>query len=206
MYASDPFCIIFSAMKSIDDVSSFHGHLCPGLAYGYRISLLALTEFNERATDEELVAIVENDSCAVDAIQVMTGCTFGKGNLVFRDNGKQVYTFVSRPSGRSLRVHVKGLTLPEAGEEKEAWSKYMQGDRSKGIMKTVNAMKSKKIQAIMDAPDSDVFDVTRDTVDIPPKARIYPSVICAMCGEKTMEPRARVKNGQIICLPCFEKS
>jgi hypothetical protein len=45
---------------------------------------------------------VENDSCAVDAVQVMTGCTFGKGNLIFRDYGKQAYTFMSRATGKAL--------------------------------------------------------------------------------------------------------
>jgi len=37
---------------------------------------------SHRATDEEFVAIVENDSCSVDAIEVVTGCTMGKGNLI----------------------------------------------------------------------------------------------------------------------------
>ena len=39
------------------------------------------------AADEEIVAIVENDACGVDALQCVTGCTFGKGNLIFRDYG-----------------------------------------------------------------------------------------------------------------------
>src|SRR5512135_2351862 len=91
-------------MKNYDDVVEFHGHSCPGLALGYRVSLRALREFKRRAEDEELVAIVENDSCAVDAVQVLTGCTFGKGNLFFRDHGKHVYTFGLRPSGRAVRV------------------------------------------------------------------------------------------------------
>jgi formylmethanofuran dehydrogenase subunit E len=193
-------------MKSLSDVSDFHGHVCPGLAYGYRVSLLALKEFKDRARDEELVAIVENDSCAVDAVQVMTGCTFGKGNLVFRDYGKQAYTFISRPSGRSLRVYVRGISLPESEKEKDAWDKYITGDRSEEIMEAVHARKSKKIQAIMDSKDSDVFEVTRDKVDTPPVAGIYPSVTCEMCGEKAMEPRARIRNGRINCLPCFEKA
>jgi formylmethanofuran dehydrogenase subunit E len=38
-----------------------------------------------RAKDEELVAIVENDACGVDALQCVAGCTLGKGNLLFRD-------------------------------------------------------------------------------------------------------------------------
>ncbi|PIW86912.1 MAG: formylmethanofuran dehydrogenase, partial [Nitrospirae bacterium CG_4_8_14_3_um_filter_41_47] len=28
---------------------------------------------------------------------------------------------------------------------------------------------------------------------------------CALCGEKMMEPRARIKDGKIVCIPCFEK-
>ncbi|PIV44001.1 MAG: hypothetical protein COS27_03285, partial [Nitrospirae bacterium CG02_land_8_20_14_3_00_41_53] len=33
----------------------------------------------------------------------------------------------------------------------------------------------------------------------------YPSLRCALCGEKMMEPRARIKDGKIVCIPCFEK-
>ncbi len=71
----------------------------------------------ERAEDEELVAIVENDACGVDAVQYVAGCTFGKGNLVFRDWGKPVYTFFSRRTGRGVRVlaHLRGLP-PGLGE------------------------------------------------------------------------------------------
>ena len=51
----------------------FHGHTCKGLAIGYRVGTLALDKLAaERAADEEIVAIVENASCAVDAISVVT--------------------------------------------------------------------------------------------------------------------------------------
>ena len=49
-------------------------------------------------------SIVENDSCSVDAIQVVTGCTMGKGNLIFKDYGKHVYTFINRDSWDVLRL------------------------------------------------------------------------------------------------------
>ncbi|NIT04240.1 formylmethanofuran dehydrogenase, partial [Candidatus Saccharibacteria bacterium] len=48
--------------KSFDDVVEFHGHLCPGLAIGFRVARAALDELGQRAEDEELVAVVENDS------------------------------------------------------------------------------------------------------------------------------------------------
>ena len=94
-------------MKTFDDVINFHGNACPGLALGYRVSRYALSKLGKRAFDEEIVAIVENDSCAIDAVQVMTGCTFGKGNLIFNDFGKQVYTFIKRKTGRGIRISIQ---------------------------------------------------------------------------------------------------
>jgi formylmethanofuran dehydrogenase subunit E len=68
---------------------AFHGHLCPGLVIGYQAARAALPLLSQgRAQDEELVCITMTDSCAVDAIQFLTGCTAGKGNLIFRDFGK----------------------------------------------------------------------------------------------------------------------
>jgi formylmethanofuran dehydrogenase subunit E len=191
-------------MKTLDEVSEFHGHVCPGLAVGYRASLLALKELGRRAEDEELVAVVENDSCAVDAVQVMTGCTFGKGNLVFRDYGKQVYTFIARPSGESLRVSVNWMSPPETEEEEEAWDRYMKGDRSGDVLKAVHDRRSRRIQAILDAPEGELFSVSKGRAEPPLEARIYPSVRCELCGEKVMEPRARLRDGKVLCLPCFE--
>jgi formylmethanofuran dehydrogenase subunit E len=191
-------------MKTLDEVSEFHGHVCPGLAIGYRVAQAALSEFGLRSEDEELVAVVENDSCAVDAVQVLTGCTFGKGNLIFRDYGKQVYTFIRRPSGDSLRISVEWAPPEETDDEKEAWRKYMGGDRSKEVTDIVHRRKSRKIEAVMGASEAELLKITRTKVDLPPEARIYPSVRCAVCGEKVMEPRARLRDGKAVCRPCFE--
>ena len=81
-------------MKSYQEAVQFHGHSCPGLAMGFRMTKAALDHFSsERSVDEEMVAIVENDACGTDAVQFLSGCTFGKGNLIFKDYGKMVYTF-----------------------------------------------------------------------------------------------------------------
>lgn len=189
-------------MKSLDDIIEFHGHICPGLVLGYRVSELALKELGERAKDEELVAIVENNSCAVDAVQIMTGCTFGKGNLIFRDYGKQVYTFIKRPSGEGLRISVSWESPSETKEEKKMWKRYMKGDRSDDVLKAVHDRKSRKIDAILHARDEELFRITKGKMDLPEEAGIYPSIRCSFCGEKVMEPRARVRAGKIVCIPC----
>lgn len=192
-------------MKTFDDIVDFHGHSCPGLALGYRVSLRALREFKGRSEDEELVAIVENNSCAVDAVQVMTGCTFGKGNLIFKDYGKQVYTFIQRPSGKSIRISVHWQKPAESDEEKAIWERYMKGDHSKKVLDFVHDRKAAKVRHILDADETELMKVTKGRQELPEEARIYPSIQCDECNEKVMEPRARVRSGKILCIPCFER-
>ncbi len=190
-------------MKTYDEVVAFHGHSCPGLALGYRVSLRVLKEWGRPSEDEEIVAIVENNSCAVDAVQVMTGCTFGKGNLVFRDYGKQVYTFIKRPSGRGIRISVDWKKPEETPEEKAMWDRYMKGERSAGVVKFVHDRRSAKIRRILEADEEELMKLTGGREEPPPGAEVYKSLRCESCGEKMMEPRARIKDGKTVCIPCF---
>ena len=198
-------------MKTFEDAIEFHGHACPGLALGYRVALSALKAVGERASDEELVAIVENNSCAVDAVQLLTGCTFGKGNLIFRDYGKQVYTLVKRSSrdedavrGEGVRISISWTSPEETAEEKQMWDRYMKGDHSAEVLEAVHNRKARKIDIILKARDEDLFRVVKGEFDLPDEAKIYPSLRCAVCDEKVMEPRARVRDGKIVCIPCLE--
>lgn len=192
-------------MKTFEDVVYFHGHSCPGLAIGYRVAIYALKEMGMRSSDEELVAIVENNSCAIDAIQMITGCTFGKGNLIFKDYGKQVYTFFKRPSDKGLRISVDWNPPEENIEERNMWNRYIKGDRSREVIETIHKRKSKKIRAILNAKDKELFKITESKIRLPEEAKIYPSLRCEICNEKMMEPRARIKHGKIVCIPCFEE-
>jgi len=194
-------------MKTYRNVVDFHGHSCPGLAFGYRVALAALREtgMETMSEDEELVAVVENDSCAVDAIQAITGCTFGKGNLIFRDYGKQAYTFIKRPSGEAVRISVDFSPPAEEEKETELWKRYSRGERSDEVMKAVRDRKAKKTEAVLEAPESGLLKIEKMTLTPPPEARIYRSLTCAACGEKVAESKVRIRDGKILCIPCSEK-
>jgi formylmethanofuran dehydrogenase subunit E len=185
------------------DAIQFHGHLCPGLALGYRVAKAALRELKaDRPRDEELVAIVENDSCAADAIQFITGCTFGKGNLIFRDYGKHVYSFFNRRTGQGIRISedYRGFEgdsrFPELRKRQEA---------GEDVSREMQTYKMEKAAAILNAEEKEIFAITPVTTPPPQEARIRGSVRCALCGEKFMESRGRVKNGKIVCMTCFEQ-
>lgn len=191
-------------MKYGDDLKKaidFHGHLCPGLAYGYRVAKAAIEVLGKKSRDEDLVAIVENDSCAVDAIQAVTGCTFGKGNLIFHDYGKQVYTFLDRDTGRGVRFSVD-FSYEETPEDKSVWLRFQAGERTEDVLSIVTQLKAKKAEAILNAPPETVMKSIPVTLNLPPEARLHPGIRCKICGEKVMEPRARIKNGDILCIPC----
>ena len=85
--------------QTYENLIAFHGRSCFGLAIGHRMSLAAMQILSRvRGKDEELVAVVESNACGVDALQCLTGCTFGKGNLIFIDYGKHAYTLYCRGS------------------------------------------------------------------------------------------------------------
>ena len=71
-------------MKTWQDCVAFHGHECGGLTIGYKASMYAIELLNlEFSADEQVVCVAENDACGIDGIQVMLGCSIGKGNLLF---------------------------------------------------------------------------------------------------------------------------
>jgi len=195
-------------MQNIDDTDlreaiQFHGHLCPGLALGYRVAKAALRELKaDRPRDEELVAIVENDSCAADAIQFITGATFGKGNLIFRDYGKHVYTFFNRRTNHGVRISedYRGFDndtrFPELKKRQEA---------GEDVSRERQAYMMEKAAAILTADEKEIMTITPVTAPPPHEARIRGSIRCSVCGEKFMESRGRVKNGKIVCIPCSEQ-
>jgi formylmethanofuran dehydrogenase subunit E len=163
------------------EIVAFHGHTCPGLAIGYRMSLAALHALESiRAEDEELVAIIENDACGVDALQCLSGCTFGKGNLLFRDYGKQAYTLYSRDSRSGVRVVYHDNGIPEE----------LRNDRPA------------RIERILSASEEDLLTVTQVDIPEPAPARIMNSTPCTICGERVMTSRLDDKNA---CIPCREK-
>ena len=185
--------------KTID----FHGHSCPGLAIGMRVSELVLAEIG-RASDEEMVAVVETDMCGVDAIQFLTGCTFGKGNLIHMDHGKNAFTFYRRSDGKAIRILLRPDIFKEPENdltelrEKPAREKLTPDEQ----IRVKDAVENRK-KRIMDAPLDYLFDISPVKGPIPEKARIMDSIPCQACGEPTMETRTRRFQGQILCIPCF---
>ena len=182
----------------------FHGHVCPGLSIGYRVAMLAANHFKDRSKDEELVAVVENKSCAIDAIQAINGCTCGKGNLIFKDYGKHVYTFFKRGDKKALRISLKPDALSQEEKHTALFAKVKADIASPDEVREFRTSQEAKSQRILEMPVEELFWTREIEIEPPEKAIVYPTLICSKCGEGFMEPLGRVRNEKIVCIPCFE--
>jgi len=185
---------------------ALHGHKCPAMPMGLRAGLAAMEALGVgHAPDGQLTALVEIDenhcsTCFADGVQVATGCTFGKGNIKKLGYGKFGLTLVDNKTGRSVRVVVR----PEAMRRNQE-SEFIQ-HRRRGVPASMidPGLVESLIDAVLKDPTERLLDVGpvvegKPTV-MPPHD--FDTIICAECGEVTVECYARVKHGQIVCIPC----
>lgn len=159
----------------------FHGHECPGLAIGYKAAEAARERLGiDFSSDEEIVCVTETDACGVDAIQVITGCSIGKGNLLYRGVGKQAFSFFNRDTGQKIRLVLR--PLKDGPIDRKERQKYILNSRSE-----------------------DLFEFKTPHFDLPERARIFNTVVCEECGEGVAEYAVRLKEGKKVCLDCFQE-
>ena len=165
--------------QSWNKAVEFHGHECPGLAIGVRASEIAMELLGVGISkDEELVCVTENDACGVDGVQVLTGCSMGKGNLIYRGTGKQAFSFFERKSGKKVRLVLKPFAGEMSRPERQAF--------------------------ILTAPAEEIFSVGEPKFDLPEQARLFTTVTCELCGEGAPEHKMRLQEGKTVCLDCFK--
>ena len=184
---------------------AFHGHLCPGLVYGYLVAKGAAAFLGiNRSQDEEVVAISENDTCAVDALQVILGTTVGKGNLILKDYGKNVFTILNRLDKKAFRMSRKESYRYEGKhqQEYEALEAAYAADRATEEQRW--RQKILKSFDLLAKPLDAVFEVRAIECPEPPYAPLAPSKACATCGEMTMATKMVEKDGAFFCIPCSQ--
>lgn len=159
---------------------AFHGHECGGLTIGYKAAQYAASLLNlNYSNDEQVVCVSENDACGVDAIQVLLGCSIGKGNLLFHMTGKQAFSFYDRKTGQSTRLILK--PKPDCISHDESLVYY----------KSCNP--------------EDLFDVKDAIIHLPEQARHFDSFVCDSCGEITGSHWIRIQHGKKLCIDCYPK-
>lgn len=164
--------------------SGFHGHLCPGLSLGVRAAIeLRKLMGVERARDDELIAIVETDSCFADGFQYVLGTTLGKGALRILNLGKNAASLFDRRTKRALRIRLNPESLSRMFHLRRLGRESL-------------------IDYHMRAPREELFVVEEVEIEEPEPARVYPSILCDSCGEVVSQGNVEVVNGRKLCPNC----
>lgn len=192
------------SLETIQNVIQFHGHSCPGLTIGIRAAEYAMQEF-PNANPASLVCVTETDMCGVDAIQFLTGCTFGKGNLIHRDYGKVAFSFYHREQERGFRLVRKMATKTDLDAEvAQLMAKNQETGLADEEQERLTTLRKELETQLMTQDLNNLFD--KNDLDVPPPrpARVLQNMVCDSCSETTMESRTRRFSGQTLCIPCFE--
>lgn len=185
-----------------------HGHRCPAMPLGIRAGLAALNKLGvEKASNKELFCVLETGPahammCFGDGVQMATGCTFGKGNIIKANLSKLALTLVDVKNRKEVRVNVlpdfqeKGLSsefvkLRQQGVE----PKDIDGKLVDTLISRMLSLEDKEILAIGEVEDSCFM----------PKKGTFRWDRCSVCGEITFEHGLRVVKGRHVCIPCSEK-
>ncbi len=166
------------------------GHACAGLVLGTRLALLGceLLGIETPDTTKRLMVAAETDRCAVDAIQVVTGCRPGKRTLRLLDYGKLAATFFDEWTGTAVRVAARG---------------DLRG-RAEALALTPDRLEAQRL-AYVAMPVADLFewrasDFAPDQFDLPgpPRRRVN----CVTCGEEVSDGRDVRTDAGPRCRPC----
>ncbi|MBN1288558.1 MAG: TraR/DksA C4-type zinc finger protein [Actinobacteria bacterium] len=194
--------------------AEIHGHYCPGVALGVMASVWGLSRLGAEqgitAGMENLMAVVETNSCFTDGVQAVAGCTLGNNGLVYRDLGRTAVTFAKRGSDSGLRIHV----VPEFRDQLDKlvpdFAPLMDKvvKRREGTEEDMAAFRQKGREAsfaMMELPFESILAVAEVPVTLPGYAPMVDSVICTGCGEEIMETKTVAEDEKKLCLVCADR-
>jgi formylmethanofuran dehydrogenase subunit E len=209
----------FQAIRDDDRVrclvktGEIHGHYCPGSALGVMAALYGLRQLGKEAVladgiNENLMAITEINSCFVDGIQAVSGCTLGNNALVYRDLGRTAVTFAIRGKETGIRIRARPEFRTTIDRAVPEFSPLME----KVIMKRAGSaedraafreMARKAAFTLIEMPYEDLLIAETVRPNLPERAPITESVVCPGCGEVVMATKVVSEGeGRGLCFMC----
>jgi formylmethanofuran dehydrogenase subunit E len=199
----------------IEKARELHGHVCPFLVLGLRMSEVAMARLRIRRAGvaesirEDIVAIVEVNNCLADGVQVATGCTFGNNSLIYIDTGKNAVTIFRRGSKKGIRVYVDAERIRSKYFPREALELFrkvvVERRGSEEDAMKLHELWEKIGYSLANLPEDELVVQEVEIVEEIERAPIFESVRCSKCGELVMAPKAVYIDGKPYCPTCAGK-
>ncbi|WP_204702393.1 tRNA (N6-threonylcarbamoyladenosine(37)-N6)-methyltransferase TrmO [Halanaerobacter jeridensis] len=195
--------------KLLLKAGELHGHFCPFVSLGVKAAAYAMQELDVSSQGmEEIVAVVETNSCFSDGIQYVTGCTFGNNALIYRDYGKTAVTVATR-DGTGIRLYLENYNVVDENypEASQLFDKVIaQRNGSAEEEERLNKKWQQIAFELLEYPIEELFKIEEVEIDVPDYAPIKEDKFCSECGEKIMAGKEVTIEGEDYCVPCMESN
>jgi len=95
--------------ETLKQIEKFHGHLGPYVVIGYKMGELANKKLGSDPFSKKAVIWTGKQtplSCIIDGVQISSGCTLGKGNILVK-NKKLAKAEFSNNNGETITITLK---------------------------------------------------------------------------------------------------
>lgn len=200
---------MIDARNWIDIGQQLQGHKCPSMVLGLRAGAAAINKLGvERAKDSELILLAdigENHWALdyVDGLQVITGCTPGKGNLIRTDKGKLSFVLIDVKKKRAVRVTPRA-EIVLSFRKTEFFSQF----RRRGIpaSEISEELVDPIIESVMNTTDERLLRISNIfNYEYKEEPRSFYSFVCEECDEVVIEEYGRIKGDRMVCMDCAAK-
>lgn len=202
----------------LTDAGVLHGHYCPGLAAGVLASYTAMKHLADMSRKpiellaaskgfEQLVAVIEINSCFVDGVQHVTGCTLGNNSLIYKDIGKTALSCALRGTSFGVRVVVKPGFEQKLRDMDPEFARLFdrvvrEHERDEQLMRTFMKVSQNLSFSLVEKSAEDLFEISQTNIELPDYARMENSILCSRCAEEVME--TKTEDG--LCRDCAHAS
>ena len=145
----------------LKEYARIHGHICFGLAMGYRAGIIAKEEFrgflaNEK---EEVVVWLETGGCAQDGIELITPCSCREKRE--ENQGKYVFIFFHRVLNKAIRLVAQPKVMEVYRPISVLKAKIRNNTASQEEIVRFWKISEREVERILKLPDSDLFTIKR---------------------------------------------
>ncbi len=194
--------IVNMALKRIAD---FHGHLCPDLVIGGKLCeyIQQMLPISEPANGIATM-IAENNTSALDAIQVVLGVTMGNQRLKIMDLGKHNYIIIPTKETDRFRMVLNHQDFKDEEAYKRLSQKVLDNTILMDEVVCLQLMVDERVKYLLRQPPESLFriePIERDR-QLPEMPTCY--LTCCQCNEQVLSSHAIEYGDRIYCLSCFQ--
>lgn len=187
-------------------VVAFHGCYCLDIALGYRVAKALMREMGEDMHNlKHVVAYTGAPTCAVDAIQRVTGCTLGKRNLYYTNTGKSTFMLHNTASSKAVRAYCHYWDHYDHDALRRSRQAASAPGTTQEHKQDWQAMLDTEVSKILSLPEEDLFRLTRMYLPAPSKFSKYQSAPCAVCGEYAKRDLLVMHGEKQVCAECVDR-